>query len=398
MSSAEFVSRRDVLRGAAGGAFLFCGATITACADPAPSSRPGRSPDPELSGLEKALSGRAAAYARGDEVGWVGSVRSESGLDEGPGAFAVMQALGVREVSYGAFRRAGQRLGAELSYRIEGVDRVAATGMTWWQLDDRLPRRVGEASFPWEEASAQVRRGADCLVVGGGSPALLSEAVARADGAVAQVHDLWSGERCRPVVLMPVAVAHYERWATQPGSGGQIPAVTVGAVREGRSVGADRVVVNPQMWGRLVAEGKSIVLAHEFTHLVLRRDLDGPRPLWLDEGFCEYIAYRRTSLPEEAVAADLARRVARHGPPDGLPEDKDFSGQARQEAYASAWLACRIVAETHGEEALCRWVRQARGRRAGSPGVVDSLRSVTGWRLPDLESAWRKRVSSLGGR
>ncbi len=344
------------------------------------------------------LSKRAEAYHRGDETGWAGSILQTAGLDDGVGGFAVMQALGVREVSYSSFRRSGQDLGAEMSYRIDGADWAAATGMTWWQLEGQIPRRVGQAAFPWEEPGAQVRRGADCLMVGAAPAAHQAEAVSCADAAVARVHELWAGEKSRPVVLLPASAAHYEKWGVQHGSGGQIPAVTVGAVREGQSIGADRVVVNPAMWGRLLDEGKTVVLAHEFTHLVLRRDLGGPRPLWLDEGFCEYVAYRQLSLPEDAVAADLVRRVSRQGVPQHLPEDKDFSGESRQEAYASAWLACRVVAETHGEVALCRWIRQARGDRSDSPGVADTLYTVTGWRLPDLESAWRARLSSLATR
>src|SRR5690606_3366015 len=77
-------------------------------------------------------------------------------------------------------------------------------------------------------------------------------------------------------------------------------------------------------------------------------------PLWLLEGFADYVALRDVDLPVSRTAGQIIRQVRREGPPAALPAAADFdsSGSHLGGAYEAAWLACRLLAERGGEEAL----------------------------------------------
>jgi hypothetical protein len=59
-----------------------------------------------------------------------------------------------------------------------------------------------------------------------------------------------------------------------------------------------------------------ISLAHEITHIILFRFLDGPIPLFLNEGFAEFVSYRAIAMQMEKNEFDL--RTVR------LMKEKDF--------------------------------------------------------------------------
>ncbi len=59
-----------------------------------------------------------------------------------------------------------------------------------------------------------------------------------------------------------------------------------------------------------------ISLAHEITHIILFRFLDGPIPLFLNEGFAEFVSYRAIAMQIEGNEFDL-RTIK-------LVEEKDF--------------------------------------------------------------------------
>jgi hypothetical protein len=77
-------------------------------------------------------------------------------------------------------------------------------------------------------------------------------------------------------------------------------------------------------------------------------------PLWLLEGFADYVALARTDLPVSVTASQILAEVRKSGPPRALPgaEEFDPANKLLGTSYEAAWLACRLLAETYGEERL----------------------------------------------
>jgi hypothetical protein len=86
-------------------------------------------------------------------------------------------------------------------------------------------------------------------------------------------------------------------------------------------------------------------LTHEFTHAAMGPLTTGYTPLWLVEGFAEYVAYGSETVNATAVGQEL-RRVA----PTGLPADNTFYDSA--DNYLVGWQACRYTAEKYGQAKL----------------------------------------------
>lgn len=343
------------------------------------------------------LADRVGAYTRGDAAAWMAGVAPSAGRADEAAAFSAMRGLGVTDLAYGAARVDRDAYVADLSYRLSGHDAVASGVPTRWVIHEGRLHRVDMPVLPWEEPGVLAGVSGTAAVIGALDPAALRQTLATATDAVADVARIWQADAVRPVVWLPADPALFRRWTNGRDESLAVSAVTVGPVRDGRAVGADRVVVNPRVWSNLVPEGRRVVLAHETTHLALRRDLDGERPIVLEEGFCDYVAYGRTTLVESAIAAPLVRRIREVGMPGRLPVAADFRGAQRQAAYGAAWLVCRVVAERAGPAALVTFVRAARGRELDEGGVLAPLRATIGWDLAGLEAAWRRRVAAMAG-
>ena len=82
----------------------------------------------------------------------------------------------------------------------------------------------------------------------------------------------------------------------------------------------------------------------------------GRVPMWLSEGFADYVGYRDAGIAVRAVAAELAQEVRAGVLPTRFPGPGDFAPGAPRlaQAYEEAWLACRLIAERFGEKALVR--------------------------------------------
>jgi hypothetical protein len=186
--------------------------------------------------------------------------------------------------------------------------------------------------------------------------------------------------------------------ATLIGSDGeglaQIAAVTTGAVDGGVSRG-DRVVINPAAFGTLGSLGRRVVLSHEMTHVATRATTVRPVPIWLSEGFADYVAYDATPVPTAIVASDVLDDVRDGEGPRRLPEDPDFDAGEGDiaAAYEGAWLACRMVAERYGEQGLVE-LYEALSDSAG-PGWPEETAEVLGVSSRRLEREWRRYLADL---
>ena len=152
------------------------------------------------------------------------------------------------------------------------------------------------------------------------------------------------------------------------------------------------VFVNPRVFDPLGPRGSQIVMSHEATHVAMRAALS-PSPLWLLEGFADYVALAHVDVPVSRLAGQTLARVRRSGPPDRLPTQQDF-GPRRPElgaSYEAAWLACRLIAERYGEQRLVAFYRAS--DRAG--GTERAFRTVLGTSEPAFTQVWRAELRRL---
>jgi hypothetical protein len=157
-------------------------------------------------------------------------------------------------------------------------------------------------------------------------------------------------------------------------------------------VSPTHVVVNPTVFGDLGPNGRQIVLTHEATH-VATDAATSSMPMWLLEGFADYVALDHVDLPVSVTASQILAEVAKHGPPPHLPDVRDFDAQNPRvgASYESAWLACRLIAERYGEHRLIELYRQADRDQATGP----AFRSVLGTDQRGFTRSWRAYLARL---
>ena len=155
------------------------------------------------------------------------------------------------------------------------------------------------------------------------------------------------------------------------------------------------VFVNPQVFVPLEPEGAQVVITHEATH-VATVAATSPSPIWLVEGFADYVALRAQHLPLRTTAARIIALVRTAGAPRHLPDEHEFAaGAPHLEArYESAWLACRLLADSAGP-GRAGGVLPRRRRRA-SP-VEAALREHFGFGLRGLDRAVADPAGTLAG-
>ena len=89
--------------------------------------------------------------------------------------------------------------------------------------------------------------------------------------------------------------------------------------------GPERVVVNARVYAPLGGVGQRIVMAHELTHVAVGA-ASSAMPLWLSEGYADYVALRRSDVSVRVLAAQIRSLVRREGPPRALPGPDEFDG------------------------------------------------------------------------
>lgn len=214
----------------------------------------------------------------------------------------------------------------------------------------------------------------------------------RAVDVVARVLTDWDR---RLVVEVPANAAGLDA-ALGVGSGTYATIAAVTATVDGAPTGSPvHVFVNPEVFGRLQARGAQVVLSHEAVHVAVRAPKAGGVPLWLLEGFADYVALRDVDLPLSTTAAQVAAQVRADGLPRALPGTAEFATGASHlgATYEAAWVACLVLVERGGEQALVELYDAVDG---GTP-VDRALRAGFGWGEDDLTAAWRDRLAEIAG-
>lgn len=308
-----------------------------------------------------------------------------------------------------AFERTGKRATAtaDLRYRVKGYDGEPLTTSRALTLREREGRWYVAAERPakkateqlWDQGPVTSVRGAHSLVLGVGREERVEETLKGyadlADRAVPLVGDAWPKKWPRKVVvLVPKSLDGMAGLLGAPASGYQgIAAVTTGEAGGSGAAPADRIILNPEAYGVLGDFGKQVVLTHETTHVATRAHTSPATPLWLSEGFADWVGYRGTGRTAAQAAPELRRAAQREQLPGALPEDDafGFSGDAGKlaQAYEGAWLACRMIADQWGEAKLTGFY-EAVGAHKKRPGAVqDALKDVLDITPEEFTAQWR---------
>lgn len=365
--------------------------------------------DPAQSDVQRLLDRRAAALLGHDEkaYGVTGTRADYVDLRDVPLASWSYRVTGLRHTG------AGLTAEARLSYRIRGYDRAPVTADRtialsptvsggWYVGSDRPAGKTGRQL--WDQGEVSAVTGAHSLVLGVGRSAAQLRVYERlADRAVPAVSAAWGTDWSRQVVvLVPKNLDGMAGLLGSPASSYRgIAAVTTGETGGPAHAPADRIVVNPEAYALLGDAGRQLVLTHETTHVATRTHTDAATPLWLSEGYADWIGYLGEKRTPTQAAPELTRAVRAGRLPAQLPADGDF-GFTRDptrlaQAYEGGWLACRMIAERWGAARLGAFYRAvgAHGQRAGA--VEDALKQVLGTTPRDLTGQWRDYLRSQLG-
>ncbi|MGC9542920.1 hypothetical protein [Streptomyces sp. UG1] len=359
--------------------------------------------------VQRLLDRRAAAIVGHDEAAYL-----RTGAR---GWFDNLRAVPLADWSYRltGLHRTGDtaRADAELRYRVQGYDRapvragrtlsLAQDAQGGWYVESERPAK-GSAQQLWDQGAVRAVRGEDSLVLGvGQSGARLRAYAELADRAVPAVSQAWGTDWARHVVvLVPKSLAGMAGLLGAPESSYRgIAAVTTGETGAPASAPADRIILNPDAYGVLGGTGQQVVLTHETTHVATRAHTTPATPLWLSEGYADWVGYLGAGRSPSQAAAELRDAVAEGRTPRSLPADADFGFGGDEtrlaQAYEGGWMACRLIADRWGEVRLADFYRAVGAHKERAGAVEGALKDVLGTSLEEFTAQWREYLRAQLG-
>lgn len=291
-----------------------------------------------------------------------------------------------------------------LSYRFRGFDAGPTTlplyltfvhrAAGWLLASDDDVDGKATARELWDYGPVRVLAGRRSLLLGHRAAALPALAAA-VDRAVPAVSAVWgTGWNQHVVVVVPDTSAELSRLVNEDRDVSKLAAIATAwssSATAGTTVTGQRVLLNPANFARLGAVGRQVVLTHEITHVATRTATGATTPVWLSEGFADYVAYRAAGAPVRAAAVEPAADVRAGRLPARLPAAGEFDASAPRlaQAYEEAWLACRLIAETSGPAALVRFYRAAAGPGDRAAVLGSAFGRVLGTTEAAFTARWR---------
>ncbi len=287
----------------------------------------------------------------------------------------------------------------EIAWRLAGVDRADARSTLSYTFDReggsvrvvRITARQGARMPIWLLGRLHVSRSAHALAAAMTERAALQlgAELSRAAVDVARVLPSWRGDL---VAYAPATDRQFESLlATSPGAYARIAAVTTTSDGSRRPDAPVAIVVNPTVFDGLGPIGAHVVITHESTH-VATGATTVTMPLWVAEGFADYVGVGAVDVPLSVSAQAALRDLRRHGLPRHLPSDAEFSGGAIEVAYEQAWLAMRVIARDYGRRRLVAFYEAVVHRPYA---VRSAVRDTLGTSLSALTQEWRTYLKGL---
>jgi Peptidase MA superfamily len=291
----------------------------------------------------------------------------------------------------------------ELDYALRGVDSAptskpmgylfARHGKSWYLASDTATSHQTWRG-PWDFGPVVVLKVASGLVLAHPDNTVLANQVARElDSDVAAVSEVWTQPWPKRVaVLLPDSTAELQALVGPEFAVDSIAAVAISdRVDNSQHLAyGQRVVINPENATQMPASSLRVVLRHEMTHVAARGHTVDGTPMWMLEGFANYVGYRDSGIPMSVGAADVARLVRAGTPPTAPPANGDFAatGDKINLAYAEAWTLTSFIADTFGQQTLVQlYLKIAGGDQIAD--VDQELKAVLGVDTSGLVAGWQ---------
>ena len=395
------------LRRAAPAVLLALAITLTGCSGddyvaPAPETATAGA---DATAASTTLATLEDAVAAGD-VQAAAALASDSTAEDLLSAVATnASGIGLTHVTFGYVTETGRTAGEDawdalvsVTWQVRGFDEAPARVELPVSFADggrRITAIGGQgARLPlWLAGPVAVRRTADVVVLAAAGDRHIERYTRQGQRAVDHVESTLGGTH-RLVVEVPADAAALHRVLDADDDAyASIAAITapVDGTQAPRS--PVHVFLNPGVFDKLDHTAAQVVMTHEAVHATTGASLVQDAPLWLVEGFADYVALRRISLPPSRTSAQIIAQVKKSGLPSALPAASDFNTAATHlgAAYEAAWLVCRTLADKGGERALITFYDDV---LAGTE-VAPALRRGFGWSEADLLAAWRTRLADL---
>ncbi|WP_436495695.1 peptidase MA family metallohydrolase [Actinokineospora sp. HUAS TT18] len=395
-----------------------------------PAAPAGTDPD-RTDAVTTLLARRADSILRRDEAGFLGGIDPQADpafVESQRALFANLAGVPFDHWSYtlhpdDSLDVSGLAGGAELwapavdlRYALGGIDTAPTSRAmgylfvnrdgVWYLRSDAELAEIGRRTWrgPWDFGPCLVTTTARGLVLAHpGSQPMVDRLVRELDPAVEAVSQVWGGEWTgRVALLLPDGAAEMKALV-----GPDFPVESVVAVATAdrvdtakRAATGQRVILSPMGSRALSIASLRVVLRHEITHVAARSVTVDGSPMWLLEGFSDYVGYLDSGISLAQGAPDLARQVIDSGPPTALPEDRAFRGKDKELdlAYQQAWSIARFVADRYGQARLVTLYRELGGAGPMSAGDTDDLlRRVLDLDRAGLLREWRTYlIETLG--
>lgn len=313
--------------------------------------------------------------------------------------FVDEQAGAISDSARRTLGRAAWVADVELGWRVEGFDEEVSqmeVALTLVDTPDGAAFGSAEAAYGkpaplWLLTDLAVQRSRRALVAVA-DERRLPRYVQLAQEAVRDVRAVLPRQRSRLVVEVPASQAQLDQVLDAPPAAYEsIAAVTAtvdGSMDRSSPV---HILVNPRVFSKLGDKGAQIVMSHEATHVAVGA-ATATMPLWLLEGFADYVALARSDLPVSVTASQILAEVREQGPPASLPGPDEFdpSNKLLGTSYEAAWLACRLLAERYGEHRLVDFYTSVDQGRSLEEALVD-----LGTTKAEFTAQWRDYLRGL---
>jgi len=402
------------------------GAGPAATAAPPVDPRTVPRPSSAARAIDALLAARSAALLRRDEAAFMATVdpRADQRFRQAQRAlFGNLAEVSLREWSYHVqpddqvdvttvdVAGADELLAPDvrLRYALDGVDTVATErptgylfvrrGAAWYVRSDDQLAALGRVNWrgPWDFGPCRViTTDGGIVLFHPGSEAMARRVADELGPAVAAVTAVWGGDWARRVAVVLPATTEEMRAFVGP----DFPVDAVAAVAVADRVDTNRhtaqgqrVVLSPTEGASLSGQALRIVLRHEITHVATRAHTVDGSPLWLLEGFADYVGYRDSGVPLATAAPGLAARVLTSGPPETLPSDADFlaGGAAIDLGYQQSYSLALFIGQRLGEATLVELYRRLAALGPALGERVDAvLRDVVRLDRAELVAGWQE--------
>jgi hypothetical protein len=259
----------------------------------------------------------------------------------------------------------------------------------------RIAAPPGGRTPIWLLHGLRVRRDSRTLVAatGAGEADRVERLLRSAVGAVGKVLPGWHGDL---VAYAPGDLRQFNALiAARPGQYRGIAAVTTIVDGSLDASAPAAIVINPRVFDPLGPISAHVVVTHEATHAATHAAAVS-MPLWVAEGFADYVGIGSVDVPTAVAAGAALRVVRRSGSPATLPSDDAFAvGGSRLEAtYEEAWLANSLIAKTYGQRRLVDFYRKVEAR---PQRLAHVFVTVLGTSESAFTRSWRTYLQGLAG-